>query len=289
MAKFQPPESFCFENPAEWPDWKKRFSRYRTATKLDKEDGPVQVSTLVYALGKEAENILSSFTYGEGENEDQFDVVMAKFDAYFIPRRNVIHERACFNQRVQHVGERAETFIRALYELSEHCEFGANREEHIRDRIVVGISDKELSQKLQLIPKLTLDATVQEVRQSEEVKTQVNKQGERVCAVQEVAQKHGGARVKDWRQRKDKQKYKDRDRRKCGRCGKTPHSQHDKCPAKQSTCNRCGKKGHWERACRNRLVSEVTEDDEQNKHYYLGSVNGTSENDDEWTVTLDIP
>lgn len=108
------------------------------------------MSMLVHAIGKEAENILSCFTYEEGEREDRFDAVMAKFDAYFILRRNVI-QRACFNQRVQHVGERTETFIRALYQLSEHCDFAAKREEHIRDRIVVGISDKELSQKLQLI------------------------------------------------------------------------------------------------------------------------------------------
>lgn len=72
----------------------------------------------------------------------------------------------------------AQRHIHALYELSEHCDFSAKREEHIRDRIVVGISDKELSQKLQLIPKLTLEMTVQEVRQSEEVKAQVNQQGE---------------------------------------------------------------------------------------------------------------
>lgn len=85
----------------------------------------------MYALGKEAENVLSSLTYEERESEDQFDAVMAKF----ISRRNVIHERVCFNQRVQHVGERAETFIRALYKLStstttprgtgkEHAEVG---------------------------------------------------------------------------------------------------------------------------------------------------------------------
>lgn len=35
-------------------------------------------------------------------------------------------------------------------------------------------------------------------------------------------------------------------------------------------------------------MSEVTEDDGHNKHYYLGSVNSTSDDDDEWTVTLDI-
>ena len=65
-----------------------------SATKLDKEDGPVQVSTLVYALGKEAENIQSSFTNGAGEGKSQYNVVTAKFDAYFFPRRNVIHEHA---------------------------------------------------------------------------------------------------------------------------------------------------------------------------------------------------
>ena len=113
MPKFNPPDSFCFERPAEWNDWKKRFLRYRTATKLDREDGEVQVSTLIYTLGGEAENIFGSFTFFE-EEEDDFDVVLAKFDAYFIPKRNVIHERACFYQRVQRAGEKVETFIRAL-------------------------------------------------------------------------------------------------------------------------------------------------------------------------------
>lgn len=98
MAKFQPPESFCFERPAEWTEWKKQFARYRMATKLDKEEGPVQVSTLVYALGKEAESILSSFTYNGDEVESDYATVLAKCDAYFIQRHNVIRQRACFNQ-----------------------------------------------------------------------------------------------------------------------------------------------------------------------------------------------
>ncbi|KAI4884910.1 hypothetical protein NFI96_000923 [Prochilodus magdalenae] len=143
---------------------------------------------------------------------------MAKFDAYFIPKRNVIHERACFHQRMQRAGERVETFIRALYELSEHCEFGANREEHIRDRIVVGIRDKDLSRKLQLIPNLTLEMTVQEARQSEEVKAQVSQQGEAACTIQEVAQGH--RKPTKWpKQNTDRDKerdLKDKGHSKCG-------------------------------------------------------------------------
>lgn len=75
---------------------------------------------------------------------------------------------------MQRPGKRAETFIRALYELSEHCMFGITREENIRDHIVVSIMDKDLSQRLQMVSNLTLEMAVREVRQSEEVKAQVS-------------------------------------------------------------------------------------------------------------------
>ena len=35
------------------------------------------------------------------EDANDYDVVLRKFEAYFIPRCNVIHERAKFYQRVQ--------------------------------------------------------------------------------------------------------------------------------------------------------------------------------------------
>lgn len=110
MAKSNSPENFPFDKPTEWLDWKQRFERYRLATKLDKDDGEVQVSCLIYAMGNEAENIYKSFTFTEdGHRNDLFD----EFDEYFFPRRNIIHERACFHQRVQRPGERAECFIPA--------------------------------------------------------------------------------------------------------------------------------------------------------------------------------
>lgn len=60
--------------------------------------------------------------------------------------------------------------------------------EHIRTRVVVGILEKEVSRRLQLIPNFTLEMTVHDVQQSEEVKAQDSEQGEGVCAMQEVTQ-----------------------------------------------------------------------------------------------------
>ena len=77
-----------------------------------------------------------------------------------------------FNKRKQEEGETVDTFITSLYSLSEHCEYGALREEMIRDRIVVGIRDAALSLKLQLMETLTLDKALTKVREAEAIKSQ---------------------------------------------------------------------------------------------------------------------
>lgn len=59
--------------------------------------------------------------------------------------------------RVQRVGESVDNFITDLFSLAEHCGFGNLHDELIRDRIVVGLSDKGLSEKLQLEAEMTLE------------------------------------------------------------------------------------------------------------------------------------
>ena len=92
MPKFNPPESFDFSKPQDWPLWKQRFIRFRIATKLNQEEPVVQVSSLIYAMGREAENVFQSFNLsneppevGEGEDAepadvDNIDVVLERFD-----------------------------------------------------------------------------------------------------------------------------------------------------------------------------------------------------------------
>ena len=62
----------------------------------------------------------------------------------------------------------------ALHALAEHCNFGTLTDEMIRDRIVVGLLDAKLSEKLQLDPELTLPKAVNQARQSEAVKKTTN-------------------------------------------------------------------------------------------------------------------
>ena len=88
---------------------------------------------------------------------------------FFQVRKNVIYERVWFNRRNQQSRETAEEYIVALYDLVELCDYGDDiKEEMIRDRLVVGIRDSALSEKLQLDATLTLESAKKSIRQKEQ-------------------------------------------------------------------------------------------------------------------------
>ena len=141
------------------------------ASELDKKDEGKLVNTLIYTMGDEADDILLSFNLSP-EDLQRYDVVKNRFENHFIAKRNVIYERAKFNVRIQNDGEPVEAFITDLHCLAEHCEFGTLKDQLIRDRIVVGLRNKQLSEKLQLDPDLTLEKAMAKAKQSKEVKQQ---------------------------------------------------------------------------------------------------------------------
>ena len=173
MATYQmaPPEKFTFSQPEEWPKWIRRFERFRVALGLKAKSEEAQVNTLVYSMGIEAYDILYSFGLTDAQKKE-YATVVSSFERYFVKKRNVIYERARFNQRKQLEGESVDTFITALHSLAEHCMYGELRDEMIQDRIVVGLLDTALSEKLQLDPELTLEKAMTTARQREMVRKQ---------------------------------------------------------------------------------------------------------------------
>ena len=150
----QPPTAFNFRTPDEWPRWKKRFEQFRLASGLSVEAEEKQVSTLLYCMGEDADDTLTS-THITADERKQYQAMIAKLDEFFQVRRNVIFERARFNRRVQKEGESVEKFITSLYNLVETCDFGDLKNKMIRDRIVVGIRDQALPERLQTLADLT--------------------------------------------------------------------------------------------------------------------------------------
>lgn len=139
--------------------WIKRFERFHIASGLEEEDEENQVNALIYSMGEEAEDILLSLHLTPAEAKE-YETVKNKLDGHFIARRNVIIKRARFNMTQQEVGESVDSFYTALHCLAEHCGYGALHNEMVRDRLVVGLRDKKLSEQLQLDSRLTLETAI---------------------------------------------------------------------------------------------------------------------------------
>ena len=81
--------------------------------------------TLVYTMGDDADDILSSFNLSE-EDRKKYETVRGKFESYFVKKKNVIFERAKFNRRKQEESETVDDFIHDLYLNESVC-----RERHL--------------------------------------------------------------------------------------------------------------------------------------------------------------
>ena len=192
--RLQPPSPFNFREPDMWPKWKRRFEQFRTLSGLAKDEEEKQVNTLLYCIGEDAEDRLNS-TDISADDRKKYDVVLQKFVQFFDVRKNVIFERARFNQRSQLPGESTEHFITALYALVEGCNYGSLKDEMIRDRIVVGIRDKALSERMQLDSKLTLEAAKTLARQREAVQEILRTPHKQELAVEAIGRKRGKGRA----------------------------------------------------------------------------------------------
>ena len=171
--RLQLPEPFNFKQPDEWTRWKRRFEQYRVASGLAEEGEARQVCTLLYCMGEEAGDVLTTTKIEEADRK-KYDKVIDKFDGFFKVRRNTVFERAKFNRRNQRDDESVEQYITALFHLRETCDFGdgALADELLRDKIIVGIRDTKLAETLMLDPDMSLDEVMRAVRQKEAVHEQ---------------------------------------------------------------------------------------------------------------------
>ena len=148
MAQYKPPNPLNFVEP-NWLKWKGQYETFRLLTKLGEESGEVQVASLKYCMGPEAEEVMKTFGLSVAESKD-YKVVVGKFDSYFTPRKNVLRLRRTFYKRIQRPQEDTEAYLRALFVAAEDCGFG-NKDESIRDQFVAGIANEDLAEKIEMM------------------------------------------------------------------------------------------------------------------------------------------
>ncbi|UYV81060.1 hypothetical protein LAZ67_19002681 [Cordylochernes scorpioides] len=275
------PEPFNFSNPGDWPKWIRRFERFRQASGLINNPENEQVNMLVYCMGDNADDILLSCKIASDQLEN-YDKVIECFESHFIPRRNIIYERARFNQRCQQEGEKVNEFITALHSLAEHCNFGMLHDELIRDRIVVGVRDRALSERMQLDTDLTLVKATLMAKQLESVKEQQSSlyQQDSIDQIKKMPNHIKETKRHEPKIRQFKSNQLGGSSHGCTRCGNSNNHDWKNCPAMNSYCSKCKKKGHYAKVCRSEAINEI-----KSEIAFLGSV---EDNSKKWIVPIKV-
>lgn len=240
----QPPEQFDFSRPQQWEKWIRRFEGFRLASNLHLSSDANQVNKLIHCMGDEADDVLRGQALSDVRRQ-QYQAVKDTLDAYFVPRINTVYKRAQFNQRIQRADETVDSFVAALYALGENCNYGALHDELIRDRLVVGLRDTSLAERLQMDKDLTLEKAINQARQSEVIqRRRTDIKGEIKMETDAVTVKHKKQEHPPYKT-PSQPKYITKDRPpSCYRYGKTPAHGKGQCPTT------CGKRGHYSKVCK---------------------------------------
>lgn len=280
MDKLNPPS--CMQltgNLADnWKRFKQRFNIYIAASGAESSDEKLKASIFLHVIGEDALDIYNSFQL----NEDTLTLteVMAKFEGYFVPSQNVTFERYKFFTHDQRQGVPFDQYLAELHTLSKTCEFETLKDSLVRDRIVCGINDNGLRERLLREDKLTLDKCVTMCRAAETTRAQAKELRREDTTVHAVKREQ---KRKPFTKHKEKEKTTDF---KCNKCGN--NHQPKSCPAYGKSCNNCGRANHFSKCCKatpNRRKVHAVE--EEGQEFVVDSVQ-TCEERAEWIVPIEV-
>lgn len=289
----------------EWKQFQDEFKIFRIAKGIDKLSEDEKIANMLMLMGPESVPIYEQFVFNDSDCKKTLSNTITLFSDYFEPVKNVIYERAVFNEMKQAQGQPIHAFIVAVQAQAKNCDYGVMCDQLVRDRIVVGVRDDKLRQYLYDVEDLTLAKCIQKAKQyvshhEHAAKITQNRSVNDDSNVDALVAK----KVRDqtgFKEQRAQSSYRrswyDRNRgyrdsttegklgqkdvklsSRCANCGKDYHRR-GICPAAKSTCYECHKKGHWARtpACKSsgKPVHELEDFDyDTNDHLeglFLGS------------------
>ncbi|CAH1244319.1 Hypp7261 [Branchiostoma lanceolatum] len=121
---------------------------------LTVDDAVKKKKTFLYVIGEDARKVYETLTIVNNDNAPiaeknrTVEQVMTASEAYCNPKKNETVERHKFFTRSQASGETFDEYLTELRTLAAECGFGAIKDSLIRDRILCGISDGKVRERL---------------------------------------------------------------------------------------------------------------------------------------------
>ncbi|KAK9675141.1 hypothetical protein QE152_g40608 [Popillia japonica] len=158
-----------------WSFFLQKFQLYLLASKADKESEEHKCALLLHHIGEKGLKIYNTFMFDKMEDKMKYTKVVEKFEEYFIPAKNVTYERHMFLKRDMGDRETVDEYVMALRELAASCEFGSLTDSLIKDKLVQGVKDKAVKDRLLRSKGLDLGRAIDICKAAETTKSQLEK------------------------------------------------------------------------------------------------------------------
>ncbi|GAA48494.1 Rho-related protein racI [Clonorchis sinensis] len=149
-------------------DYLERFDIW-CLTKSDMDDKKL-TAYFLHFVGKEAYTLIKNLVYPESPIHISYNELKKKLLQHFKPINFVAAERARFNMLTRSHSQSVRDFVLQLQTQAAKCDYGAQLEDQLRDRLIAGIQLPELQQKLLLCPDQKFQTIRKICEQYEDVK-----------------------------------------------------------------------------------------------------------------------
>ena len=266
----------------EYLNWIGQYEIYAVATGVSEKAETVQCSVFLHVAGPEAQAVAKTFTF-TNEEKDKIAPLKAKMKAHCEGVQNVTVTRYRFNTTNQQDGQKFDSWFIDLQHKIASCKYGDLKDSMMIDRIVCGIKDDTVREKLLHTADLTLAKCLDICRVSEINVKDLKVENIDVKAISKQFRSFKNARGATSRQRPSQVPAKTKssgESSKCKCCGQT-HEKF-KCPAYRAICAKCNKKGHFADQCyskkfkgkrNSKNLHEIDQDEESSEdEFFLGSI-----------------
>lgn len=163
-----PKTSKVFETLKELNNHKKQFQWYLTANELGDKSQEIKVAHLRCSLPEPLNDLVDKLT-GTLTVDKIYDHIQAEV----IPKDNKCFNQYCFFNHVQKEGQTFNEYYFELDQLGRKCELGEKYEEVLKARLVCGLWDQSLKERLMRSPEMTLKEMRNYCRVTEDAKLKV--------------------------------------------------------------------------------------------------------------------
>lgn len=107
-----------------------------------------KVASLVTLMGGKMYSLLKNLTAPTKPTEKSYKEIVEIMARQLTPKPIVTAGRYKFHKYEQEEGQSVRDFLAKIQKLAETCDFGAFRDEALRDKLVCGLRDKSIKRKL---------------------------------------------------------------------------------------------------------------------------------------------